>query len=76
MFLRVPSASQGATWGSCLSPHSQWVKTMRFEMGKKGERVRKEMKQTWVPCFGAEREGKPPRGLDSKAASAWVSGKI
>lgn len=49
---------------------------MRLEMGKQGERVRKEMKQTWVPCFGAEGEGKPPGGLDFKAASAWVSGKI
>lgn len=35
-----------------------------------------EIKQTWVPCCGAEGEGKPARGLDSKAASAWVSGKI
>ena len=34
-----------------------------------------EIKQTWVPCCGTEGEGKPPRGLDSKAASAWVSGK-
>ena len=41
-------------------------------MGKKGERV-KEMKQTWVPCCGAEGEGKPPGGLDSKAASVWES---
>lgn len=34
-------------------------------------RVKKEMKQTWVPCCGAEGEGKPPEGLDSKAASVW-----